>query len=219
GHTVADIGCGYGAAARWVASSFGARVTAFTLSAAQAAQAERAPAPDRGAVRYLVADWLANELPDASLEAAMAIESLAHMADKPGFFRQLERTLKPGGRAALACWLVADDPSWFERRILEKICEEGRLPGMGTIADYTTLATAAGLRVVGHRDLTLEVERTWWIIARRLLAGLLTRRRYISFLLNRAFRERVFLFTLPRLMLAYRTGAMRYGLLWLQKPE
>ena len=62
-------------------------------------------------------------------------------------------------------------------------------------------------------------ERTWWIIARRLAAGLITKRRYISFLVNRAFRERIFLLTLPRLMLAYRTGAMRYGLIWLERPS
>lgn len=216
---VADIGCGYGASARWVAHRHGVEVEALTVSGEQLAAASRLAPPARGSVRMRVCDWLDNDLPDDSLDAAYAIESLAHMTDKGRFFSQLRRTLKPGGRASLACWLTGPDPGVLERGLLRAICDEGRLPGMGTAEDYTTLIRLAGLEVVSTRDVSRQVERTWWIIAKRVVAGLFTNRRYLAFLLNRAFRERIFVLTLPRLLLAYRTGAMAYGVFQLRKPE
>ena len=67
-------------------------------------------------------------------------------------------------------------------------------------------------------DLSEQVERTWWIITRRALAGLFTKPHYLRFILTRAFRKNIFVLTLPRLLLAYRTGALRYGLLTIKKP-
>ena len=214
---VADIGCGYGSASRWLAETFGVNVTGVTLSPAQAAEAHHHAAPSRGSVCCRVTDWLDNQLPSATFDAAIAIESLAHMPDKQRFFDELKRTLKPGGKAAIACWLAAGDPTRLEQKLLEKICDEGRIPGMGTIEEYLGMARRSGLHVAGHRDLSREVERTWRVIARRLLAAAVTRKEYAISLLNRAFRERLFLLTLPRLMLAYHTGAIRYGLIWLER--
>ena len=219
GSRVADIGCGYGASSRWLAARFGADVAALTLSGRQLNAARSAPSPRRGRIRYEVADWLDNALSDASLDAAIAIESLAHMSDKDTFFRQLRRTLKPGGRAAIACWTTAPDLSAPETLVLRQICAEGRLPGIGTLAEYLDLADRAGLTVLGHRDLSREVEPTWWIIARRVLYASLTHPRCLSFILKRVGCQPTFLLTLPRLLLAYRTGAMRYSLIWLCRPD
>ena len=218
GSRIADIGSGYGASSRWLAESFGSEVTALTLSGVQVDAARRAPAPGRGRVRYECGDWLANTLPDASFDAAIAIESLAHMTDKGEFFGQVHRTLAPGGRAALACWTTAADLSPLDALLLKTICVEGQLASIGTIDDYRQLAGRAGLTTLEDRDLTREVEPTWWIITRRVLIGALTRPEYLVFLLQRGWRKPHFLFTLPRLLLAYRTGALRYSLLWLQKP-
>jgi tocopherol O-methyltransferase len=217
GQNVADIGCGYGAASRWLADTFGANVTGVTLSSAQAAEAHRHSEPSRGSVCYRVTDWLDNQFPSATFDAAIAIESLAHMTDKQRFFDELHRTLKPGGKAAIACWMAAGDPTRLERKLLEKICDEGRFPGMGAIDEYLGIARRCGLHVAGHRDLSREVERTWRTIGRRLLAAVVTRKEYAATFVNRAFRERLFLLTLPRLMLAYHTGALRYGLIWLER--
>jgi tocopherol O-methyltransferase len=219
GDHLADIGCGYGASSRWLAQTHGANITALTISEQQAAQARHEPKPSTGQIEYRVEDWLETSLPDNSLHAAIAIESLAHMEDKALFFQQLLRTLKPGGRAALAVWTTADDLTPLESHLLSKICEEGRLPGMGTLQEYQQLAASTGLIVTKATDITPQVERTWWIITRRVLTGLFTNPRYLRFILNRAFRKRIFVLTLPRLLLAYRTGAMRYAIITLQKPH
>lgn len=214
GQEVCDIGCGYGATARLLAGQHQVRVTGVTVSAVQAAQAEPMPG-----VRILVRDWLANGLADASFDRAYAIESSEHMADKQGFFAEAMRTLRPGGRLVVCAWIAADAPApWQVRHLLEPICREGRLPGMGDEADYRRLAEAAGLEVVAVEDLSARVARTWSICARRVAWSLLTRPRYLRHLLSPAASDRVFVLTLPRLILAYRSRAMRYLLLVCKKP-
>jgi cyclopropane fatty-acyl-phospholipid synthase-like methyltransferase len=97
---VVDIGCGYGASARWLTQEFAARVMALTISPAQFAFASRV---DPGAVNptYLLRDWLENDLPSASCDCALAIESTEHMQNKMEVFCEIHRVLRPGGCLAV----------------------------------------------------------------------------------------------------------------------
>jgi tocopherol O-methyltransferase len=88
---------------------------------------------------------------------------------------------------------------------------------MGTVADYEHLAHAAGFTSERFEDVTRQVAPTWPAILRRFLARLATRPSYARFLLDRHARNRVFALTIFRIMLAYRTGAMRYGVFTFQK--
>ena len=107
GLRVMDIGCGYGATARFLAEEFSAEVTGMTISEAQhrracALGASQHPtsnselSAERSSLNpssliphpsptFLLGDWLANAIPSDSFDAAIAIESSEHM-DKPGFF-------------------------------------------------------------------------------------------------------------------------------------
>ena len=210
GSRVCDIGCGYGATAR-VLGERGAEVTGLTISPAQFAIAT-----SRGAGRnttFLLGDWLTNELPSDSFDAAYAIESSEHMSDKSMFFSQAYRVLRSGGRLVVCAWLAAERPSASaERWLLEPICREGRMPHLGSVSDYQNLAHDAGFRVESFEDLTRRVERTWPAIVRRLLTKFATQPRYLRFLFSRHARNRVFAVTIPRIWLAYRVNAMRYGI-------
>lgn len=209
GDHLADIGCGYGATAARFADRLGVGVTGFTLSEEQALVARARPG---GALTFHLRDWLANGMADASFDHAYAIESTEHIPDKAALFHEAARTLKPGGRFVVCAWLSEDAPSrWRVRRLLEPICREGRLPGMGTRGEYEGWAAAAGFRTIGYEDLSREVRRTWSIVTRRLAGRVLTSARYRRLLLSRSTRNRSFALSLPRLILAYRTGAMRYG--------
>jgi tocopherol O-methyltransferase len=84
---------------------------------------------------------------------------------------------------------------------------------MGDEADYRRLGEQAGFRVVQVEDLSPQVSRTWWICIRRGLVNLVTRPRYIRFLLDRTAGNRIFAVTLFRIMVAYRTRSMRYCVL------
>ncbi|WP_311381180.1 class I SAM-dependent methyltransferase [Arthrobacter sp. ISL-85] len=213
GQECVDIGCGYGSTARRLAMTRGVRVTGFTLSAEQA---DYAAAHSVQGVDILVRDWLANNLSDSSADAAWAIESSEHMVDKPRFFAEAHRVLAPGGRLVVCAWLAETGPSrWKVRHLLEPICREGRLPSMGTREEYEAMATGAGFAVTGYEDVSSRVARTWPICAGRLVKTLLTDRGTRRLALGA--RNRGAILSIPRLILAYRTGAMRYGIFTLTK--
>jgi tocopherol O-methyltransferase len=142
------------------------------------------------------------------------------MPDLPLFFAQAWRVLKPGGRLVVCAWLSGEHPPrWQQRRLLEPICREGRMPHMGTTREYERLATAAGFVMERSQDVSQQVAQTWPRIARIFLRKLLVQPRYLRFLFNRHARNRIFALTMFRIWLAYRTGAMRYGIFTARKPE
>jgi tocopherol O-methyltransferase len=211
---VCDIGCGYGATARALAAG-GAKVTGITISPAQfaIAAANRNSNP-----AFVLGDWLTNEFPAASFDAAVAVESSEHMPDINGFFAQAQRVLRRGARLVICAWLSADAPSARAKRwLLEPICREGRMPNMGTVADYESLGAAAGFKLVRFQDVSRFAAPTWPAIVRRLLAKMTTSPRYLKFLFNRHANNRVFALTIFRIWLAYRIGAMRYGIFTFEK--
>jgi tocopherol O-methyltransferase len=215
GDHVIDIGCGYGAAARQLAWHHGAEVTAITLSSAQHAYAQRVTPGNNPA--YLVADWLTTDFPQ-DFRAAIAIESSEHMPDRDEFFRRAYRVLKVGGRFVVCAWLSRQAPSSLEVAwLLRPICEEGRVPHLPTLNELIASAKACGFELINSQDCTHSVRRTWGVIFRRMIGRLSTDARYRAFLLDPRRRNRIFALTVVRLWLAYRVGAMRYGIVTLQR--
>ena len=215
GIRVCDIGCGYGATARVLAAR-GAEVTGITISPAQAEFAQKQSTSGNPSV--VAGDWLANDFASESFDAAIAIESSEHMPDKPEFFAQAHRVLRVGGRLVVCAWLAAEQASAnAERWLLEPICREGRMPHMGTVSDYEGLARGAGFTVHKVQDVSRAVAPTWPAIARRLAVKLITNPRYVRFLFSQHARNRIFALTTLRIWIAYRTGAMRYGVFTFEK--
>lgn len=212
GTRVCDVGCGYGGTARELVQRYGARVTALTISPAQLAFAlGRADGSDNPT--YLLQDWLESDLPPASQDVVLSLESSEHMADKPAFFAHVARVLRPGGRSVICAWLSPENPTpWQVRYLLEPICREGRLPSMGSESDYRRFFADAGMRVEGFRDVSEQVKKTWPLCIARFLKGLVTESSYRRFVLRSSNQDRVFAKTLLRLWAAYETRSMRYGI-------
>jgi tocopherol O-methyltransferase len=213
GDAVCDVGCGYGGTARVLAADYGARVTGLTISGSQYEYA-RALDPAAANPTYLLRDWLENGLEAESFDAVIAIESTEHMTDLSAFFAEAHRVLKPGGRLVICAWLTREEPGPGETRwLLEPICREGRMRGMGTADEYHRLALASGFAPRDALDVSRQVKRTWSICARRVAIRLLRDPASRRFLMGPENPNRIFALTLFRIWLAYSLGSMRYGIL------
>lgn len=212
GDTVCDVGSGYGGPARLLADRWSAEVVGLTISRTQYTFASARSAPGSG-VRFLLRDWLENGLPSESFDVVIAVESSEHVDDKRAFFREALRVLRPDGRLAVAAWLAADAPrAWERRHLLEPICSEGRIAGLGEVEEYRRWIADAGFEAVRFEELTRRVRPTWDVCLRRVAGRLLTDPGAWSYLIDSRRTERRFALTVLRLWLAYRTGCLRYGL-------
>lgn len=218
GQHVCDVGCGYGATAEWLSRRHGVHVTGVTISSAQFKRAQSREGAS-SLLRFMRQDWLRNSFAEGTFDHVIAIESSEHMPDKQRFFDEAFRTLRPGGKLAIYAWLARDRAAtWEQRFLLEPICREGRLPGMGSEAEYRAWAAQAGFVVDGCEDLSARVRRTWAHCTARLARKLLTNRVYRRYLRDARARNRIFALSVPRIWSAYLTGSMRYGLLTARKP-
>jgi tocopherol O-methyltransferase len=171
-------------------------------------------------VRIVQRDWLDNQLESASFDGAYSIESSEHMVDKPLFFSEAHRVLVPGGKLVVCAWLAETGASgWKVDHLLEPICREGRLPSMGTREDYEAMAKQAGFTIVRYDDVSLQVARTWTLCMQRFAKKLVTDTSYVRLIASSTTKNRVFALSLPRLIAAYRTGAMRYGIFVFERPK
>ena len=89
---------------------------------------------------------------------------------------------------------------------------------MGSREDYLALAAGAGFVPSGYEDISREVRRTWSICARRAAKKLVADRAFRRFAFASTTKNRSFMLSVPRLMIALRTGAMRYGIFTWEKP-
>lgn len=216
---VCDVGAGYGAAARQIATDYGANVTAITISPAQHEYARR-HAPENTNLCYMLGDWLQNELPSEQFDAVYAIECASHMADPKRFVTESARVLAPAGRLVVCAWVAAEKTSSRSiRHLLEPICREGRLAHLSTAREYVELIEDAGLVLSNFEDLSRGVRKTWPICLARTLVRAATKPQYARYLLNREATNRIFLITMLRIWLAYRAGVIRYILFRATKPS
>jgi tocopherol O-methyltransferase len=212
GMAVCDIGCGYGATAEYLAIRHDVAVTGVTISQAQA-NFGRERRPARGSITCVHKNWLTNGFPNRSFDAAYAIESSEHMPDKQLFFSEAWRTLQPGGTLVVCSWLACSAPRPLQvRHLLEPICREGRLPSLGSREGYERLATAAGFTAESFEDIGPNVSRTWSICAWRVARKLVTDGDFLRLVVSSKTKNRSFLLTIPRMMVALKSGALRYGL-------
>ena len=157
GDEVLEIGCGWGGFACWAARNLGCRVTAITLSRAQAAHV-RALVEARGLggkVDVRLQDY--REV-DGTFDRIVSIEMLEAVGEAywPVFFRVLHDRLKPGGRAALQVITMADDRFAVYRRrvdfIQKYIFPGGMLPSPSVLREAADAAELQQTGASGHAD-------------------------------------------------------------------
>ena len=167
--------------------------------------------PARRQPRPAAGDWLANGFPDGDFDRAYAIESSEHMEDKRRFFAEAWRTLRPG-RPACRLRLARGRPIRARGRCAtcsSRSAARAGCPAWAARATTDASPPRPGSRLSACEDLSGRVRRTWSICAARLAGKLVSEPSYRRFLLDARATDRVFALTVLRLLLAYRTGAMR----------
>jgi SAM-dependent methyltransferase len=99
GRDVADLGCGFGAFARWAAER-GARVDAFDLSQRMLARAAELT-PGGATINYQRADLDQLELPAAAYDVAYSALTLHYLSDLPRLLAIVHRALRSDGSLVL----------------------------------------------------------------------------------------------------------------------
>ncbi|MFC1415652.1 methyltransferase domain-containing protein [Streptacidiphilus cavernicola] len=164
GSKVLDVGCGIGGPALHLAGPLGCTVEGVTLSALQAARAnEKAQAAgvaDRA--RFHQLDALSTGYPDQAFDVVWAVESLMHLPDRPAFFAEALRMLRPGGTLAVATWSVRDgELDADEQELVRQVLQHQVMPDFSSLEEHVRQAGAAGFTGVAAVDWSKEVANSW----------------------------------------------------------
>ena len=157
-----DFGSGVGGATVHMAKVSGARFVGLTnndsLNQRSRARAAAEGVADRVSFMTLGdTDYRNLPFPTGTFDAAFFLESVCHLPDKPAFFREMFRVLRPGATLAGMDWLQR---AFGDRQTPEAIAEYMDavdalycIPGHGTIESYRAMAEAAGFEVTTAVDL------------------------------------------------------------------
>lgn len=165
GKTVLDVGSGPGRPALRVAGTTGATVVGIALSRHQIEVATGKAAAENLAnrVRFEYADAVDLPFASDSFDAAWAIESLIHMADRPAALREIARVLRPGARLVVSDLALRAQPDDEQGQgVLAAFTFGAAIPApIPLLAAYPGLLRDAGFRVVEQLDLSEQIRRSY----------------------------------------------------------
>jgi SAM-dependent methyltransferase len=101
-HRVLDVGCGLGGSARYLARQFGCRVTGLDLTPEYLRTAADITGWLKmdGLVDFREGNALEMPFEDGAFDLVWSEHAQMNIPDKPGFYGEIHRVLKPGGRFA-----------------------------------------------------------------------------------------------------------------------
>ncbi|KAH0834549.1 methyltransferase [Fonsecaea pedrosoi] len=172
--------------------------------------------PKNGKVHYfeLDAEKMESRFDPQSFDCVWISEALSHFPDKPLFFRNAARVLRPNGKLVLADWFKSAPltPEQMENDI--KPIEDGMLlPPLKTMAEYVSMAESAGLRVFHEpKDISQQVARTWDISWE-----LVSNPSLWAFAISQGRDGLAFLQAFRAMRRGYSNGTFRYGVMCFEK--
>jgi sarcosine/dimethylglycine N-methyltransferase len=150
---VLDIGSGFGGAARYLAKTFGCRITCLNLSEKENAR-NRAMNQAQGLEHLIsVIDGSFEAIPaaDGSFDLVWSQDAILHSGDRGRVVGEVARVLRPGGRFVFTDPMQADDcPSGVLQPVLDRI----HLSTLASFAFYRQAAAQHHLEEVEIQPLT-----------------------------------------------------------------
>ncbi|MFI9203205.1 SAM-dependent methyltransferase [Streptomyces sp. NPDC053048] len=207
GRSVLDLGSGYGGTARYLAGTFGCRVVALNLSAAQNERHHRANV-DRGLDGLIeVVTGSFHDIPhaDGQFDAVCSLEAFCHSDDRNRVLSEAARVLKPGGALAFTDIMAAEDtPPDTIRPAVSRL----GVDALATPAFYRGRLTELGLADVEFDDLTDQLTTHY----ARLTEETTSRATELRGIISPAYVDRL-LENLPLWVDATRDRRLRWGIL------
>jgi sarcosine/dimethylglycine N-methyltransferase len=187
GERLLDIGSGVGGPARWIAAKSGVHVTGVDLTPefCEAARALNAACGMTDRVRIIEGSALDLPVPDAAFDRAYSQNVIMNIADKPRFYREAFRALRPGGVLALSntCAGEAGDPyfpvPW---------ATTSDTSFLATVTQTRTDLEEAGFEIVSFED-TTEMHKAAAMRERERLEGAALPRLSPRLLMGERLRE------------------------------
>lgn len=161
---VLDVGCGYGAMARFVAQRCGCRVLATNISEREL-EWGRELTEEAGLSDKVAFEWAdfhdLKQYADGTFDGYLSQEAFLHAAHKDQVLAEAFRVLKPGGRLVFSDIVVRADTPAEDR---EKIYARIKSPDMWDGPDYGKALAAAGFSIDVNEDWSANVAPTYaWV--------------------------------------------------------
>lgn len=153
---VLDMGAGYGGAARFLAETFGCRVTALNLSAVENARNRQLNAEQNldGLIDVVEGNFESLPFEDQSFDVVWSQDAFLHGGRREAVFAEAARVMKPGADLIFTDPMRADDcPDGVLQPILDRI----HLSTLGSPAFYQDMADRCGLRNFCFEDLSAHL--------------------------------------------------------------
>lgn len=207
GMHVADVGCGYGSTASFLAREYGCQVLGLTISATQFQIArKRAQSPTNAArVQIENADAESYVFRPGAFDVVWNMESWEHFFDKQAYLRKAASALKPGGRMMLAAWTGS-----MQDEVVREIARVFLCPQLLTTRECLAHIQNAGLSVVQSEEIGPTVARTWDVCARRV-----KRAQFLLSILPQKFRA--FADGVELMREGFRSGKLNYTIMVAQR--
>lgn len=153
---VLDIGAGYGGAARYLARTYGCRVTCLNLSEVEN-ERNRAYNAEQGLADLIdVVDGSFEDLPfeDNEFDVVWSQDAMLHSGDRVRVLQEVTRVLKPRGQFVFTDPMAADN---CDKAALRPILERLHLDSMGSPGFYERELHRLGMSSIEFEDHTPQL--------------------------------------------------------------
>lgn len=146
--TILDIGAGYGGAARYLAATYGCKVTCLNLSEVEN-ERNREKNRNQGLdnlIHVVTGNFEALPFKDETFDVVWSEDAILHSGNKLKVFEEAHRVLKNGGTFIFTDPMQADD---CPEGVLQPILDRIHLTQMGSVKLYKEFAAKVGLSGTG----------------------------------------------------------------------